>query len=99
MLKQFAVFESEAVKNALQNAGLLERTMHVFRNAEVDLLTEQLLVHPHGQGRHRRGQPRRRYRKRTLKRGSPSIKAKSLNIAPQTTDTPDSKTESGVFSI
>ena len=39
MLKQFAVFESNAVKTAIQNAGSLERTMRVFRNAQLDLLT------------------------------------------------------------
>ena len=33
MLKQFAVFESEAVKNALSNGKKLESTMQAFRNA------------------------------------------------------------------
>ena len=39
MLKQFAVFGSTAVKNALQNTGKLESTMQVFRNAQIDLIT------------------------------------------------------------
>lgn len=39
MLKQFAVFESAAVRNSLRNNGTLEKTMHVFRNAQDDLTT------------------------------------------------------------